>query len=262
MFPNRPGGLASLIQVGQIPPEELGLRLEEFRHLVGPSPAREDLVRHLNQNRGRVHWSFNSFARQHVTDVIKAQAASNASNASTSLTDANPRPGASLAGTARSLPTVPIPLPSALTSLQSSPASASASAPAIFTAVVAPAASYSPIVKEVFAEDDEVAASSSSSSSSSMAGRAVSPPEKRFVGAVLEGREETGVLPVEILYLCFTFLKFGDLVKTALVCKQWRRIANDELLWKKLTTTRWKSPPLDQFSAMVRSSPQYPPFLC
>lgn len=261
-FPTRPGHLASLIQVGQIPPEELEQRLEEFRVLVGPFASRDDLIRHINQSRGRVHWAFNSFARQQVTDVIKAQAAAAAVTPVTPVTSQSSeggagqvRPGMSLAGTARSMPTVPMPLPSAALTAA---VTAAAPPPVMFSAVVAPAASSSPIVKDVFTEEDE-GSSSSSSTKPAAANPAVKPApapapapvEIPFVGAVLSGGEEAGALPTELLFLVFSFLGYRELVKASSVCKQWRRLSNDELLWKRLTTTRWRPPPPDQPLAVV-----------
>eukprot|EP01100_Stratorugosa_tubuloviscum_P001085 TRINITY_DN1242_c1_g7_i1.p1 TRINITY_DN1242_c1_g7~~TRINITY_DN1242_c1_g7_i1.p1 ORF type:complete len:223 (-),score=84.80 TRINITY_DN1242_c1_g7_i1:22-690(-) len=46
-------------------------------------------------------------------------------------------------------------------------------------------------------------------------------------------------LPEDLTYLVFTFLDVESLSVTATVCKKWRRIAADPILWRKIYLKRW-----------------------
>lgn len=47
--------------------------------------------------------------------------------------------------------------------------------------------------------------------------------------------------PDEIVLNIFAFLDVLELLKVSLVCKRWRRIANDNILWRSLVLRRWPS---------------------
>ena len=208
VFPSAPlrtDLLSALIQVGQIPPAELELRLQELRRLSGPFPAREDLVKHINLSRGRVPWAFNSYSRQVVTAEITALQGGGGGGAGGNSAVA--RPGPSLAGSARSIPTAPLPLFLA-TVAEPTPASASAS------------------VSALTLQDSHEAT------------------ESRKEGEEGERIEEAiavifSPLPDELQDHIFTFLDTITLAKVSMVCRQWHRLSTRDLLWKKRLFLRW-----------------------
>ena len=46
------------------------------------------------------------------------------------------------------------------------------------------------------------------------------------------------ILPEEIIFLIFQFLDYKSICNNCLVCKQWNRVGNDELIWKNLHKQR------------------------
>ena len=57
----------------------------------------------------------------------------------------------------------------------------------------------------------------------------------------------------EIVLNILRFLDANEVLKCSLVCKRWRRIANDNSLWQNLVLNRWPSqrPVLGQVSTLA-----------
>lgn len=239
--------LLNLIQVGQISEEELELRLRELRRLAGPFPPRDELVRQINQSRGRVPWAFNSFIRQQLTTEIQQQQQQQQEVKSHEKQPGKPlqtpsqnqnemnhsRPGESLAGTSRSIPTAPLPL------LQPRRARGN------------------PGSKRKEVGEDSQEGMMASSSSLPTEGTGI-PPSSLSSPPVIEPLtfstpEVERPLPDELIHQIFQFLGTKDLLRVATVCRQFYRLSNDDFLWKRLFGLRWISSPDHALSNKVRS---------
>ena len=46
------------------------------------------------------------------------------------------------------------------------------------------------------------------------------------------------ILPFEIMSSIFQYLQYTDLMTTVLVCKEWRKIGTDSILWKNFSLVK------------------------